>query len=143
MIDDVMKNWVIEKVLETVPDATMIILYGSRVVDPHHANPDIDIDIRAIVPEKALPKYDWDKFQREHQVRIDTLVLEEFGWDERAALKIDLKVLDWRDTTIPHKILWEGGRAVPDDDLYNEQADKRRKEQFKSNESFRQASASR
>ena len=91
---------VIKEVLAVVPDARAIILYGSRATGQHRD--DSDYDIRAIVSPETIHDYDW----AESQSMLDCSILEQYGWDEVNAPKIDLHITTLIDQTTPYKILW-------------------------------------
>jgi len=90
---------VIKEVLKVVPDAEVIILYGSRVNGKH--TKDSDWDIRAIVPVEKGEDYTW----ADYQATLDCNILKQFNWNERTAPKIDLKVSEFIGEA-PHRIVW-------------------------------------
>lgn len=90
---------VIREVLKVVPDAEVILLYGSRVTKTHR--PDSDWNIRVIVPEHLASKYIW----ADYQATIDCNLLEQHGWNEHTTPKIDLNV-SYFISQGQHKIIW-------------------------------------
>lgn len=78
---------IVHEVLKVVPDAILIQLVGSRASGKH--KPSSDYDVRAVVPECKASSYVW----QDYQSAIDCSILEQNGWDELNAPKIDLKVL--------------------------------------------------